>query len=289
MLKQRTRDAMQKTHTKKLQGFSIIELTIVLIVIGLMTSAVLVGAKLISEAKIRQLSTLLSETENAIYGFKMQYTYLPGDFPIANKQWNVAELNEKCRLDDNGILKDFDANSSATVNGNGSTLVENDGKTSSDAGVVWCHLALAKFVKKSETIATTALKPKHDGAFLPNGLVYNVGNSLYLIGSETQTSQYDVGNHMYLFGKYSSNNASPFAPSNTNLTARELAAIDSKLDDGKPGDGRITMFSVDNKFGNRDACCAGISGSRCEKTSKYQSISNIKNACYMRYSSKLFN
>jgi prepilin-type N-terminal cleavage/methylation domain-containing protein len=61
------------------QGFTLIELSIVLVIIGLIAGGVLVGRDLILAAQIRQQITQLEKYNTAAMTFKGKYNCLPGD------------------------------------------------------------------------------------------------------------------------------------------------------------------------------------------------------------------
>lgn len=66
------------------QGFTLIEMAIVLVVIGLIIGSVLVGRDLIHIAEIRATIKQLEEFNTAVNAFKNKYNCLPGDCPNAN-------------------------------------------------------------------------------------------------------------------------------------------------------------------------------------------------------------
>ena len=62
-------------------GFTLIELSIVLIIIGLITGGILVGRDLVHAAEIRATISQEQRYNTAVNTFKLQYGYLPGDMP----------------------------------------------------------------------------------------------------------------------------------------------------------------------------------------------------------------
>ena len=69
-------------NQKKFQNilaFSLIELSIVLIIIGLLVAGVTGGASLIESAKIRSIISSFQDTERQIYAFRIAKDRLPGD------------------------------------------------------------------------------------------------------------------------------------------------------------------------------------------------------------------
>jgi len=66
---------MKKTQT----GFTLIELAIVLVIIGLLLGGVLKGQELINSAKVKNLASDFKNIQVYIYGYQDKYKALPGD------------------------------------------------------------------------------------------------------------------------------------------------------------------------------------------------------------------
>ncbi len=65
---------------KKIQtGFTLIELAIVLVIIGLLLGGVLKGQELINSAKVKNLASDFKNIQVYIYGYQDKYKALPGD------------------------------------------------------------------------------------------------------------------------------------------------------------------------------------------------------------------
>lgn len=71
---------MKKTQS----GFTLIELAIVLVIIGLLLGGVLKGQELINAARVKTLITELKNTQVYIYGYQDRFRVLPGDDAQAN-------------------------------------------------------------------------------------------------------------------------------------------------------------------------------------------------------------
>ncbi len=63
------------------RGFTLIELSIVLVIIGLLVGGILVGRDLIKSSEIRAQIKQFEEFKTAANAFKTKYGYLPGDIP----------------------------------------------------------------------------------------------------------------------------------------------------------------------------------------------------------------
>ena len=60
-------------------GFTLVEIAIVLVIIGLLLGGVLKGQELINSAKIKNLINDLNGLSTAVYAYQDRYRALPGD------------------------------------------------------------------------------------------------------------------------------------------------------------------------------------------------------------------
>jgi prepilin-type N-terminal cleavage/methylation domain-containing protein len=67
--------------TRKKAGFTLVELSIVLVIIGLLVGGVMVGRDLIKASEIRAQISQIEQFKTATNTFKVKYGYLPGDIP----------------------------------------------------------------------------------------------------------------------------------------------------------------------------------------------------------------
>jgi len=73
-----------------MQGFTLIELSIVLVIIGLIVAGVSAGSGLIEAGKERKEISLLQGLKISTNTFRLKYDALPGDFSEANEYWSSA-------------------------------------------------------------------------------------------------------------------------------------------------------------------------------------------------------
>ncbi len=75
----------------KSRGFTLVELSIVLIIIALVIVSILQGQSLITQARSNDVVAIIDDLRNATTQFKQRYKYLPGDWPYtANEIPNIA-------------------------------------------------------------------------------------------------------------------------------------------------------------------------------------------------------
>jgi prepilin-type N-terminal cleavage/methylation domain-containing protein len=119
---------------KKERGFTLIEIAIVLVIIGLLLGGVLKGQELITGARVRNFIQQQDGVKAAYFGFLDRFRALPGDY--ANATTNITGV----------------AATAACNNGNG----DGDGTietTGNENILVWEHLSKAGFINGSYTCA----------------------------------------------------------------------------------------------------------------------------------------
>lgn len=123
------------------KGFTLVELAIVLVIIGIMLGAVLKGQQLIENAKTKRIQSQMKEVAAAFYAYYDKYGYYPGDDPSATTRWSAA------------------------TNGNGNGQVEGGYCSNGwprESCSIWQHLRYAGIISGSATDTTPAtLVPKH--------------------------------------------------------------------------------------------------------------------------------
>ena len=69
---------------RKQTGFTLIEIAIVLVIVGLLLGGVLKGQELITSARVRNMISQQDGIKAAYYGFQDRYRALPGDYREAS-------------------------------------------------------------------------------------------------------------------------------------------------------------------------------------------------------------
>lgn len=202
------------------RGFTLIELSVVLAIIGLILGATVGAQGLIHGMKLKNVMTELQHYHQAITTFKEKYHYFPGDFKTATELWEDSH------------------------NGDGDWVVEGD---ITERLYAWQHLQLAGLIEGSYTGAVSTPN-QHVNVNVP-GSVFK--NNLYMLGSNVTGEE--------IFGRLGtslqySSNAAEDDPYGGALMAKDAYFLDHKLDDGSAYHGEI--FAVDGSTSTEGYCSA---------------------------------
>src|SRR5881628_1216539 len=72
------------------QGFTLVEIAIVLVIIGLLLGGILKGQEMITQAKIKNVIADFSGVSAAYHGYVDRYKKIPGDDPCVGGTVNAA-------------------------------------------------------------------------------------------------------------------------------------------------------------------------------------------------------
>ncbi len=258
-------------------AFTLIEIAIALIIIGLVAGGIVVGQNMIRTSEIRAVASDVEKYQLGIATFRMKYHALPGDMQNATDFWGAAD---GAGNGNTAICKTTTATSIATCNGNGDNAVRPDVISSHEEARLWQHLANAGIISGSfsgvASISSTSEQFMEPGVNVPAARgMSNVGYSFLSTNSNLIVAE--VGSSTWWFGDY--NLVLSVGQSYTNgetrvpfLTAFEAMNIDRKVDDGRPGTG--------NLHGRRSAGLCSTTGA--SSTAEYN-IANKNITCSLRY------
>lgn len=115
----------KKAYKHQHQGFTLIEISIVLVIIGLLLGGVFKGQELIVQGRIKSIANDFNGIATAFYSYQERYRALPGDDKNAASRWASV--------------------TPTPVSGNGNAILDNDAEKSQ----VWSHLRAAGFLTGS--------------------------------------------------------------------------------------------------------------------------------------------
>lgn len=202
---------MKKTFAKKRSAFSLIELSIVLIIIGLLIAGVTGGASLIKSSELRSVMGEARGYSVAVNAFYTQYNALPGDFNSTLAYGTAGNANS--------YIKYYDG-------------------TNSEGANAWLQL---KAIGAIDSITTTTLVAATTsptfGTHAPASKIKSSG----WIFSTIATA--GTSNYVVLTGPVAVATLSTAAEADTLATGAlapaDALSVDSKIDDGIATTGKI--------------------------------------------------
>ena len=220
-------------------GFTIVELAVVLTIIGLLVGVVVGGQSLIAASKLRSIQTDVASLTGAIRQFNEKYQYLPGDFPQGSTTW--------------GIAVDGDGNGRV---GTGYTALSNEWWGA------WVQLEKAGFLENI-VIGGPGSRAENSGAELPLSKI-KPGMFLFTYVG-TMTNSTDLYNGEYgnalILGSLAAGGSWPDQPLYPVLTTFDAQKLDTKFDDGLPALGNVRAFVEFTSSWGQHTCTTGSSAS----------------------------
>ena|ERR1017187_3648761 len=248
-------------------GFTLVELSIVLVIVGLVIGGVLVGRDLIRAAEIRATISQLEKYNSAVNTFRGKYGYLPGDMPDPYAtQYGFKTRGTDCsgsacpgEDDGNGIIE----GAFAFGAGGNSGLAEGSGETI----MVWVDLSTANLIDGGFNTATpNTYQGSISGAVLNNWLPQTkLGQGNYVYAWSGGINVVTVSDSLNYFGlsavqQIDYGGSSRYIWSTAGLSVLQAYTIDTKMDDGFPQTGRVTVMYLG--FNQGASWAAGGGGAR---------------------------
>jgi len=215
------------------QGYTLVELSIVLAIIGLIIGSIVVGQSVIRNSQLQSVINDVDRYKKAVQLFKEKYNYLPGDMPTAVTFWGATTANG----DGNGQIGTSDTSGNLTDTA-GTGGIANSGEWF----LAWQHLSLASFIEGNFTGTHGAGGTLEAvvGTNIPASKLTGAGWTLfYYSQAATNTVLWgDQYGHLLTVGAFMAADTA----TNPSLSATEALSIDNKIDDGKPGTGKVRGF-----------------------------------------------
>jgi len=239
-------DKLMTTHTKsfKIQpmnslknAFSLVELSIVLVILGLLTGGILGGQSLIRAAELRAVSTEYQRWVTATQTFRDKYFALPGDMTNATAFW--GKDNAVCTGDSGTAATPGTCNG----NGNGEFTAASGAGATGELYQYWKQMGLAGLIEGQYTgvAGPGGASEVVIGVTAPRSKLNNAGWSVWNGANypgNTAAFASDYGQTL-MFGTFNATQKTQgFA-----VKPEEAWNIDTKLDDGSPARGKIWAYN----------------------------------------------
>lgn len=231
------------------QGFTLVELAIVLVIIGLLVGGVLAGQELINQAKIRAIIKEYNSIQTSITTFRSIYSALPGDMKNAVAFWGAQAGGTTNGYDGTCAQLMVAATNTATCNGNGDGMIGLNPYSQHyyETFRAWHHLANAELVAgqfSGVTNGATWLTPSAAPGVNVMASGFSVaGWSFMGMGTYSSAGTWfpsKYGSILY-FGGAPASGVTGFTVEPVMKPDMALG-IDEKVDDGRPGTGGVMTF-----------------------------------------------
>lgn len=233
-------------------GFTLIELSIVLVIIGLIAGGILTGQDLIKAASLRAQIAQIEKYNTAVRAFQNKYGGLPGDLALGLAS-NFGFVTSGCNggagaRDGNGIIEGFAGGYTA-----------NNDQFLGETGLFWEDLSIAGLVDGTF--------PSGGGAArncTPDATPITLSPGAYYVGNFIPVAKIGNGNFVYVYtasggtqASYTANSDNWYGvsqvtgtgggngwsmTSGSNIPVISAYNIDKKMDDGLPVTGNIVAY-----------------------------------------------
>lgn len=188
-------------------GFTLVEIAIVLVIIGLLLGGVLKGQELINSAKVKNLANDFRNIATFVYAYQDKFRALPGDDGAA-----VAHLGATAAA----------ATTPAATLTNGRINGNWNSQTATDESVLfWQHVRLAGLATGTPTVGDLSLADEYVPKNADGGRIGVTGDAVYT-GAAPWTSNFFV--------------------CSSNIQGRFARQIDTTIDDGNTQTGTVRVI-----------------------------------------------
>jgi len=181
-------------------GFTLVEIAIVLVIIGLLLGGILKGQEMITQAKIKNIVNDFNGITVAVTSYQDRYRALPGDDIGATTRWTTQS---PASGSGNGLI----AGLYNATPGAGAPVA------GAESNLFWQHLRIAGFVAGATTGAASGAQPSNAA-----------GGIIGVESGNPGTSGLGFSSLILCF---------------SNLPEKIASAVDGQVDDGVPNTGQI--------------------------------------------------
>jgi prepilin-type N-terminal cleavage/methylation domain-containing protein len=252
----------QHTLAKPQAGFTLVELAIVMIIIGLLIAGVLKGQELITNAKTTSTVAQIKSIDAAVSSFKDQYGAIPGD--LTTPTTRIPNCGTACQ---------------AATGANGDGNLDSANSFGAAPGVE----AKAFFPELADAnLITGLIDNTAAGSWGNTNPLAKIDTAGFMVGTVTTVSTTNLpgsgavlgtpsGLYLALVGSATAPTGAPTAALGAGIQPKQANSIDLKLDDGSPNSG--STIAIGTTTGAAGACTNGTAAA-----SVYYSV-NASNTC----------
>ena len=223
---------MTDKYLKRLQGFTLVELSIVIIIIGFLIAGIAAGNALIKSAGMNRAINEFTNYKTSIYIFKNKYGYLPGDLPNAAAFFGCTDDAAPTGCNGNG---DGQVTHGFSGVGEGNEMLR-----------AWQHLSLAGMINGSYPGITTVNNQFDIGINVPQSVYFSTKG--FFLCSDC----FIPGDTTLILGGFIANDLN----ADHSVSGKDAHNIDSKLDDGLPRTGNF--YAVNQSYASNNPCTTGL-------------------------------
>ena len=219
--------------SKKNHGFSLVELSIVLVIVSLLATAVMGGTKLVRTARLSTVIKEVTGIKAAVDAFTTKYSSLPGDFDGAGGLWSDC----------------------TSGNGNGNGQINHTPEF--EGGLAFAHMYYADILTQAPVRATDARDIPNQfcahGHYLPSlarSIVYAIDGLDRVSGQTVPAAAFGTTDLRKAFIITMGIDTAGAVEWNENaLSPKDSFFIDRKIDDGVYNNGHIAGHEGDATVG----------------------------------------
>lgn len=191
-------------------GFTLVEIAIVLVIVGLLLGGVLKGQELINSAKAKSYAQDFRTIQTALYGFQDRFKGIPGDLAGADTKIVVGGVPATLA-------------STPGVVGNGQIQGLWDSTTGTDEScLAWQHMRLAGFLAGSTTV-NCALGNAYVQTNADGGRI-GISSTMQMTAPTAMTGSYNI--------------------CSTGVLGKIAKQLDTQLDNGDPQTGSFRVATI---------------------------------------------
>lgn len=264
-------------HTLRHKGFSLVELSIALVIVGLIAGGVFGGRALLHASELKSIVSQSNEYKAAVASFYQRYNAFPGDMANATAFWSAENATHSTC-----IALTTASTTSATCNGDGNgkiaptTTTLESGSTDYESFRAWQHLHNAGLSDEDVTGVQGSGGTRHaviaeniPPAQYSNAVGWSFANLAYTTANTAPCADYTAGSYtlswctvgsVSVFTGREYGNVLLLGAQTTDdfsiddfLNPTDAYSIDEKYDDGMPQTGAIAAAGT----------MSGTPGTRC--------------------------